>query len=162
LGRKWRIADLLITLFTDISLDQRRGIGVYAVWAKESGRTFRESGRFKEPVSDSNYAETAAIINGLYLVIKHFQPEPGSKIIAQSDSTNALYILKDNRPGAWVTQAQHLVERRDAILAGRGIEVDYRHVQGHKGTRTPRHAVNTWCDRECRRLLRLHRKGLEA
>jgi hypothetical protein len=28
-----------------------------------------------------------------------------------------------------------------------------RHVKGHKGTVTPRNAVNTWCDKERKRLL---------
>jgi hypothetical protein len=36
----------------------------------------------------------------------------------------------------------------------------FRHVHGHKGVVTPRNAVNTWCDSECRELMRLARGGL--
>ena len=30
------------------------------------------------------------------------------------------------------------------------ITLILRHVKGHEGTKTPRNAVNTWCDKECR------------
>ncbi len=39
-------------------------------------------------------------------------------------------------------------------IAAAGIEVEFRHVSGHRGTVTPRNAVNTWCDAECYRLMR--------
>ena len=32
-------------------------------------------------------------------------------------------------------------------------------MTAHKGVSTPRNAVNTWCDTECRKLMRLAREA---
>jgi hypothetical protein len=48
---------------------------------------------------------------------------------------------------------------RDKVAAA-DVVVEFRHVGGHKGTVTPRNAVNTWCDGECRRLMRAARAAL--
>lgn len=151
---------MLITMFTDISLCHATGMGAYAVWAKESGRTFRFAGLFRNPISDSNLAEAAAIVNGLYLVIEHFKPEPDSKIIAQSDSTAALSLMQSGWRSNNNRHMATVVGRRNGILAGKGIQVDYRHVKGHRGYQTPRNAVNTWCDRACREVLSKYRQSL--
>ena len=42
-------------------------------------------------------------------------------------------------------------------VASTGITVEFRHVTAHKGVVTPRNAVNSWCDSECRKLMRLAR-----
>jgi serine/threonine-protein kinase RIO1 len=47
-------------------------------------------------------------------------------------------------------------------IASTGIAVEFRHVSAHKGVVTPRNAVNTWCDKECRRLMRLARDAVSA
>jgi hypothetical protein len=44
-------------------------------------------------------------------------------------------------------------------IAATGIVVEFRHVTAHKGVSTPRNAVNTWCDTECRKLMRLAREA---
>ncbi len=45
-------------------------------------------------------------------------------------------------------------------IASTGIVVEFRHVTGHMGVATPRNAVNTWCDKECRKLMRLAREAV--
>jgi serine/threonine-protein kinase RIO1 len=37
--------------------------------------------------------------------------------------------------------------------------VEFRHLTVHKGVSNPRNAVNTWCDKECRKLMRLAREA---
>jgi ribonuclease HI len=142
---------MLVTMFTDISVSMRHGIGTYAVWAKESGNTLRHVARFKTPVFDSNVAEVLAIVNGLFIVIRQMQPPTDSKIIAQTDSATAISALTPLISHGRYAQA---LIRRNQILHGRGIEVEYRLVKGHKGHADRRSSVNTWCDRACRDLLR--------
>lgn len=138
-------------MFTDISLVPSSGLAAYAVWAKVDGNTMRDARLFKQPIHDSNVAEVCGIINGLYMVVTIIKPPTDSKIIAQSDSATALDVLRGiNRNPLF----KGLVERCTAVLDGTGITVEYRHVKGHKGVRTPRNAVNTWCDRACRQVLR--------
>jgi ribonuclease HI len=142
---------MLITMFSDVSVSSERKIGTYAIWAKTNGQTFRHIGAFRFPVSDSNLAETMAIVNGLYFVIRNFNPPPQSKIIAQTDSGCAIGVLTGRIGNHMFAGA---VERRDALLRGNAIEVEYRLIKGHSGRGTPRDAVNHWCDIECRSLLR--------
>jgi ribonuclease HI len=148
---------MLITMFTDISLFPATGLGAYAIWAKESGEAIRHSDMFKKPIHDNNVAETCGIINGLAFVLNRLKPPVGSRIIVKTDSETAINVLHGaNRHPMFAG----LVETRNALLAGKGITVLYLHVKGHKGTVTPRHAVNTWCDREARKVLLQHQTTL--
>lgn len=148
---------MLITMFTDVSLHPASGLASYAIWAKVNGTTIRQARLFRQPIHDSNVAEVCGIINGLYFVINTIKPPAGSKILAQSDSETALSVLRGSNRNALFNG---LPERRTAVLDGTGIVVEYRHVKGHKGARTPRNAVNTWCDHACRKVLREHQARL--
>ncbi len=148
----------LITLFTDAGFCPDRRIGVWAAWAKCDGRTMRVSGVLRGPVPNSTIAELRALVNGVHCVLGQIGPVPGAKIIAQSDSQIAITVFQ----GTGYTRASKRVlvdaerERMRAMTAGR-VVIEYRHVSAHKGTATPRNAVNTWCDLECRRHLKAAR-----
>jgi hypothetical protein len=139
-------------MFTDISLCNRTQIAAYAVWAKADGRTLRYGALFKTPMSDVNDAESRAIVNGVVIVLRTIQPETGSKIIAQTDSLSAIRLLEGKSETAVLIKSK---------LQAAGVVIEYRHVKGHKGNATPRNAVNTWCDRECGRLMRQARQAME-
>jgi hypothetical protein len=149
---------MLITLFTDASHCSRTHVAAYAVWAKADGRTVRRAGVLKEPVPDSSMAEAQAIVNGLCFALAALSPPPDSKIIAQSDCQSAIAALtgtlRKQRSVARYAQVKIAFETR---VASTGITVEFRHVSAHKGVVTPRNAVNTWCDKECRKLMRLAR-----
>jgi ribonuclease HI len=154
---------MLITLFTDASFCHRTQIAAYAVWAKADGRTVRHSGVLKQPVPTSALAETMALVNGIYVTIATMRPPAASKIIAQTDCLGAIHALSGmvRRPRA-VRRFAAIVEAYQQKIAAAGVEVELRHVSGHRGTLTPRNAVNTWCDAECQRLMRAARGAMLA
>jgi ribonuclease HI len=145
---------MLITLFTDVSHDHRTGIGAYAWWAKVNGIAYRQAGLFRDRINNNNLAEVCGLVNGLYGAITKIEPPSGAKFIAQSDSGIAIAALKGGSGGAKYDTIRRAV---DAKLAQRELIVEYRHVQAHKGNVTPRNAVNSWCDRTARALMRSRR-----
>ena len=152
---------MLITLFTDASYCHRSRVGAYAAWAKTDGRTVCHSGVVKQPVASSSLAEAMALVNGIHLVLAAMRPPAASRIIAQTDCLTAIEALNGaiKRPQA-VRQYEPIVAAYRAKVAAAGVTVEFRHVSAHKGTVTPRNAVNTWCDNECRRLMRAAREAL--
>ena len=144
---------MLVTLFTDASFNCALARGVWAAWAKANGRTIRYSGALKDKVPDIAEAELAAIANGLHIVKAQFGPPAGSRIIVASDSMEAITSLqRRNHPRITCRQITNYIH---ALSREQDWTLDIRHVQGHKGNKSPRHAVNTWCDKECRRLMGL-------
>jgi len=149
---------MLITLFTDASHCAQTKIGAFAIWAKADGRTIRRAGLFQDRVPDSSLAETQALVNGLCIVLSQLTPPPGSKIIAQTDCEAAISALtgtsRKAKSIARYAPARAIYESR---VTAAGITVEFRHVRAHKGTVTPRNAVNTWCDKACRQWMRAGR-----
>jgi ribonuclease HI len=141
----------LVTMFTDASMQRAQGIAVWASWAKCNGNTIRYSGRLKKLVEHIGTAELSAIANGLVAIEKNFDCAKDSKIIIQTDSResiDAILKAKHNRAEDTV-----IVKYILQFAKSHGWWLDLRHVKGHKGTITPRHAVNSWCDGECHRLM---------
>lgn len=149
---------MLITLFTDASYCSRSRVGAYAAWAKADGRTVRHSGVLKQTVENSSLAETMALVNGICVALAAMRPPAASKIIAQTDCLTAIHALSGMlRKTRTIRQYESIIVAYREKVAAAGIVVEFRHVAGHKGTATPRNAVNTWCDEECRRLMRAAR-----
>ena len=144
---------MLVTLFTDASFNRALGRGVWAAWAKADGKTIRYSGPLLEPMPDIAECELAAIGNGLAAVKAKFAPPFGSKIIVATDSAEAIASLRSrNHPRV---KCRFLTNYIHALAQAEGWTLDIRHVKGHRGAATPRNAVNTWCDKECRRVMGL-------
>jgi len=144
---------VLITLFTDASFSNRYKRGTWAAWFKVDGKTSRFSGTIVAELQQSGDAELAALANGLFAITRTLGPTTGDKIIAQTDSVEAITavrMLTHSRP-----YAKDVVTYIDKLRNIHGFTLELRHVKGHKGAQTPRHAVNTWCDGECRRLMGL-------
>lgn len=150
---------MLITLFTDASYCSRTRIAAYAAWAKTDGRTLRHAGVLRDPAANSTLAETMALVNGIHLAIAGMRPPPASRIIAQTDCLTAIEALtgRFTNPKTIRQYAEIVAAYRSRVDTVR-VVVEFRHVGGHKGTVTPRNAVNTWCDQECRRLMRAARQ----
>jgi ribonuclease HI len=149
----------LITLFTDISHDHQTGIGAYAWWAMVNGATFRGANVFRDRVTDNNVAEVWGLINGVFASIQAINPPAGAKYIAQTDSGVPIAIL-EGRSGADKTMNVGLRALMDDKLAKHGLLIEYRHVPAHKGD--TRNLMNSWCDREARRLMKQRRTALHA
>ncbi len=142
---------MLITMFTDSSFNRKLNRATWAAWFKCDGKTLRYSGIVKQSVSQSGDGELAAIANGLKAIKLKLAPPAGSRIIAQTDSVEAIHAIRSgNHIRLYSNQAtKYILE----IVKTEAWRLDLRHVKGHKGTQTPRNAVNSWCDVECRRLM---------
>lgn len=166
--------DSLISLFTDAGL--KDGVGAWAMWAKQNGDVIRYSGIIRRACDSSNDAELCAIANGLYVLKRRWEVSAQTTILLQSDSTSALGMLqgvtvsppliafKHHGPtrvyGSLASYKNHdIVAYIKTLVAENEWILKTRHVKGHRGTQKPRFAVNTWCDRECTRLLRTHAYG---
>jgi hypothetical protein len=148
------------TLFTDASHCMTTDVAACAAWAKTDGRTVRRAGVLKEPVPDSSVAEAQALVNGLCFALAVLKPRPDSRIIAQTDCLAAIAALTGQlRRQKSLARFAPVTAAYQARIASAGIVVEFRHVAAHKGVATPRNAVNTWCDSECRKLMRLAREA---
>jgi ribonuclease HI len=144
---------VLVTLFTDASFNRQMARGVWAAWAKADGQTIRYSGAIKGSMPDIAECELAAIANGLFAAKAKFAPPFGSKIIIATDSAEAIASIKNrNHPRV---KCRFLTNYIHALAQEQSWTLDIRHVKGRRGAATPRNAVNTWCDKECRRLMGL-------
>jgi len=135
-------------MFTDASHNEALQRATYAVWFKCDGKTYRHAGAVRGPIAQIGDGELAAIANGLYLALRDIPSlSPGGKIIIQTDSMEAIASLLNRRHRR--PTAHRIVEHILAQAQAHSLVLDYRHVKAHKGTLTPRNAVNTWCDRQC-------------
>src|SRR5487761_2065467 len=154
-------APTLITLFTDAGFCPKTHVASWAAWAKANGQTYRQSGVMNGKIDTSDIAELRAIANGVAMVMRHMKPTRGAKIIAQTDCAAAMQAIlgtgyKTPRAQRRVKSAVDYINNR---LTAAGVSIEMRHVSGHKGTATPRNAVNTSADMECRRQLAIARNG---
>lgn len=152
---------MLITLFTDAGYCPKTRIGTWAAWAKHDGATIRHSGVFKTLYTSSDVAEIYAGLNGLAFVFASVGVPPKSKIIHQMDCQPAIDCFQGK---GYKTKEASLIVGPARVFFHTllreypTVVIEFRHVEGHRGDVTPRNAVNTWCDRECTRLLNLARR----
>jgi ribonuclease HI len=146
----------LITLFTDAGWHMHTKAGAWAAWAKfaEGRPTMRHSGLLKGEIKDNGVAEYKAMANGLDCVIRFFQPPPKTLILCQTDSEDLRYQLSNIMSPTTKEPERLLVLNFIRSLTTKNkVSIYAKHVKGHKGVSTPRNAVNTWCDAECRKHL---------
>ena len=154
----------LVTLFTDAGLCPRTHVATWAAWAKADGRKLERSGVLRDCPDTSDIAELHALVNGICLVIDVIKPRHGARIIAQTDCQSAIGAALGTgyRSQSGAARVAGALKVLRAKVREAGVTVEYRHVPGHAGKGTPRTAVNTWCDAECKRHLREARKALAA
>lgn len=146
----------VLTLFTDAGYAAHHKVGTWAAWAKyrESDGTMRHSGVLKGAIRDSGLAEFKALANGLHKVIVFFAPPPKTLIICQTDCLELVQqLLALEQPTTKEGERRLVLNYLKSLSEKHQLYLRPRHVGGHQGHRTPRHAVNSWCDSECTRHL---------
>ena len=143
----------LITMFTDASFSRKHNRGTWAAWAKMNGTVMRRSGILRDAIFAPEIAELSAIANGLVALRQQWGDTVGPKVIIQTDCKNAIDRIcrkaKENE------HTERLVVFILEYATQHKLLLDLRHVKAHKGTATPRNAVNTFCDEECKRQMGL-------
>lgn len=151
----------VVTVFADASFCPDTKAAGYAVWIKTDGQTIRHAGAFKTAVTTAGAAEVKALANGICLAVSRLDLKVGDMIVAQSDSTEALGVIRGGKRLA--RKWWPVYDRVRMALATRGVSLRLRHVKGHQGKDAgPRHAVNEWCDGAAKRVMRDERQALRT
>jgi ribonuclease HI len=136
-----------ITIFADASYCPDTGAAGYGGWVKHGNPA--QTLEFFGPITASNstMAEVEAI-----LITTSFIPILGidtyNKIVViTTDCTSAIDIINKQR-------------LLDKVIPG--VQFKLKHVNGHRGTETPRNAVNTKCDRLAYNSMLEERKRLQG
>lgn len=159
---------MIVSVFSDASICTRKRVGGWGAWLKSDRGSIRTGGSFKHQISDITIAEAMAAINGLVAGLQAQLIHSGDRVILQTDNNSVQGILlgetkrkattkaKRRRNIPWkqlrreVSTANHeislVAEAYGKLLATYSLDIEWRHVKGHRGTQDRRAAVNTCCD----------------
>lgn len=154
------MSDPLLTVFTDASFCPETNAGGWAVWAKRLDRsTFFKAGRFKDVMPGAAECEAAAVDIACWHLIRQGYLGGDQHVLIKTDCLEVIdkvgrFAHKD--ADTLEPYLRHLKVAKDKVRC-----LELRHVEGHKGTKTPRHAVNTRCDKAAKHHMRKMRKELQ-
>ena len=140
------------TIISDASFVPHSKTSSWGAWVKADGKPSETyGGLIRRECNDSTDAEICALANALYKAISTGLVEPNTEVMLQSDSTQALGLLKKLVPNVSVrnhkdsaelavfrkpqlcgglrAEAAKVVER---IATAHGLTIVLRHVRGHK------------------------------
>lgn len=154
---------MLVTVTTDASFHCQLKYGAYAFWAVCNEFKITKSGVFKSKCINPDDAEAKCIINALRIVL--LAHNGITKVIVNTDSLNAIALLKNDRVhikkymGNNMKMWSHIRGAYNTVLY-EGISkavIEFRHVKAHTGIKDKRSYVNEWCDSEAKKQLRMVR-----
>ena len=139
-----------ITVFTDASFDHITQAAGIAMWWRDSEMINRKSKAITFPVDNSGIAESIALGVGILKALE--MSEPGDRLSIQSDNLDALRLYTASRKHTAIENdfMKHVLQE----VSCAGITLHPKHVKGHMGNISPRHSVNTWCDKAAKRAMR--------
>lgn len=148
---------MLVTINTDASFHTRLKYGAYAFWAISNDFKITKSGPFRKKCISPDDAECKCIINALKVVL--LAHTGISKLIINTDSLNAIAILKNDRTHIRkyarldTNQIKNLQLAYKKVITSskNNVTIEYRHVKAHTGVDDRRSYVNEWCDAEAKR-----------
>lgn len=150
---------ILVSLFTDASLCGQTDVAAWASWGKSTRGTFRDQGILPVTTKNTTLAELMAIVLGIESLIANAIALRGDKFLLQSDSKQALQILRDSATsgrGTWEDHKETLnyIFEYKASLEQAGYSFIYKHIKGHSGSDTPRTWVHSDCDTRAKEQMR--------
>jgi ribonuclease HI len=157
---------MLITIFTDISYDPKLGVAAWAAWGKINGQTFRHSALFTTKMHESAIAEVYGAVNGIIKIMSEALKagHRPSAILLQFDCMTVEHALGPKFYECQILKtykkARETLSTFFAQFEANRPKLIFRHVKGHQGYGTARSAVNSWCDKESRKLMQEERERL--
>lgn len=147
---------MLVTINTDASFHKDSKAGGFAFWIVSNNFKIQKCGFFEEKCRNPTDAETKAIINAIYCVLK--QEEGITRIIFNTDSLNSKHILTNDRDKIQrynLFFGKKLRRRFNKIIKeyNGNFEHEFRHVKAHSGKNDSRSYVNEWCDRHAKAFM---------
>lgn len=137
-----------VTINTDASFIHSKGVGGFGIWIVCDEFVIKQSGKFKEVISDANESEIKALINAFHLI--------------EGRLTNdyTVVINCDNKVARDIINGRHIPKRfinEAAILRSyseKYKKVYAKHINGHRRGTSARQSVNNWCDQASRKHCR--------
>lgn len=154
-----------ITIATDISNDNTYKISTWACYIRYGGGVIKRSGCFKKFYKNTAQAETYALINALTIARKCIPDWSQSKIIIHNEIEYVLDPIK-TKAGNIATRDLDRAEQIRSVampILSQALEWERRKIKAHyREWRTSdnpaKYAINRWCDKESRRLMKDIRK----
>lgn len=153
---------MLVSLFTDASLDQACEHGGWGSWVRsERGRAW-EGGAILKPTPNIQAAETWAVFYGLEFALYADIARCRDEVLVQLDNQHVISSMPYLWPKGEGCRAQPRpafkrsdseIEALDLILAMQQkfqIKVAGRWIKGHSNSSEPRNYINNTCDRLAR------------
>lgn len=150
------------TITTDISHHPVTNVAAYAFWVSGLGPPIRKSGLFKTTIPDATIAEIFCIANALVYTVQKFPML--QKVWINTDSRTAILLMTKEKIAARSKNQKFMPAVqiiRDLQKKYPSLELEWRKVSAHVGTRDKRTFVNDWADKESRRLQRMESKRLK-
>ena len=135
-----------LTINTDASFSQKHKVGTYAFYAVCDKFKIQKSGKLKENMKGSTYAEVMAIGNAISYILDYTDQVKIGRIIINTDCMHAVTTIKK---AAGTKGLENEVFRlwQKLIQRCESKDNEFRHVPAHSGTATARKWVNDWCDK---------------
>lgn len=119
------------TVVTDASWCPNQNVAGWAVWLVCNGERHKQYGAFKGIIRKPHEAEMKAIINGIYIASKIFEPQHYHVV---TDCTGAIHKLSFDAD--WKKVMNKILESNSITFA---------HVKAHSSNKDKRSYVNSWC-----------------
>lgn len=149
---------MIVTINTDASYHSIHRVGAFAFWIVCNRGRVLNCGALKNEIkgakTGATEAEVQSIINAIY-TLKKQQWDNITKVIINTDSTNAIAILTKNIPEIQKWKLQWGGPLRDVYnkIKVNLPEIEFRHIKAHKTTDTAKSWVNDWCDKKAKEML---------
>lgn len=131
------------TILTDASWCPSQKVAGWAAWIVCNDERYKRYDAFFEKVDSSHEAEIKAIINGVYIAKRVFDPDHYHVV---SDCLTAMNVLQGKAGGkVWHAKLLEIVGT---------TRVTFAHVKAHTNTKDKRSYVNNWCDFNAKMAMR--------
>jgi len=142
-----------VTIYSDASV--REGVCTYSFWARHSSGRIVKSGFCPKECKSVNQAETYAILQGMHKSLRKWKDVSGFYVFC--DNRTVVDMLNLNVPPAIASNGtMNRLRHAYAKMVGAGkLKMVVSHIKAHTG-KTEKTGVwlNSWCDKEARKLLR--------
>lgn len=139
------------TINTDASHRPGMNLGGYAFWISTDKQRYKSSGLLKGKIIDSTEAELKAVANAFHHLIVNIKPEGLEKVYVNTDCMAVKNLIDSKKKCSNSGKYKEVLALIQKLI--KGLDVEIRHVKGHKHTNTPRNYVNDWCDNAARQAI---------
>lgn len=142
------------TILVDASWCEETKVAGYGYWIASDRGKVGGGDKLKGPVESCNLAEMQAICSTLFIVQQIQFVLPRERVLVRTDSEAAILAFKKKRNLS--KNEQSTVEIYDMLA--HGIEISFRHIKGHTGSKEKASIGNQICDQTARKYMKLARK----